>query len=787
MQFITKNGVAARNIWIKKNCAAVIKCAADNLRRYVEDISGAKLNIYEFRTPSEIYKDAIVLIEKKDCFSDEVKIKLKDLRETDGFCVFLEEGKLIIASNKAEGVYFGVHGYIEENAEIIWPRGKQGFDCLFRPQKDIPIIKYNYIEKPCFAVRGWHACGTSDGALHADTPTALWHSKNKINTKLLQYKEIFRNFGLRPHGTISHLNNIDDLAETHPEYFMIDLDGKSPKKGPWESFINYYNLDAAKVAAKRIIEARKRGELPYNTMSFIMPDSRYFKMVVNGEELSAQPFVTTDGQILMPQDEAYRSTVYFTFMNEMAKVIAEEIPDFELCTFAYMYSERCPKVKIHKNITVWLAWIDADMHISYEENKTPYGKILYRNFCEWSKISNNVVVYDYLGTYNINAYSRPIAKVAQKNFQFYKRLGFKGVLPEALIDSEQNPDSKNVYEMNELYFWLISRLMWNPDLDLEKEKNKFCKLAYGKAAKYMQNYYHYIEKGWDNGRGIVRYSTGGDVYIGQFIIEQNLQGKILDNLGKALDAAEKEQERARIYPIYETMKKQIGIYLKAKKEDVFAIYTDIGYEKIFSEEHSDYKNNPLSIWNKAIPLKVLQNYNTMEDFPEEAHFEARILWDKNYIYFGFSVTDDELAESEELKVDSAGSRLVYRENGELIESYSETYISGNENNKSTYYGYISGFFPGIGPHCYKNIGAPELISLPENFRFRDFIHYDKDPHKRYYFHIQAIAFKDLEVEAKDALPCISFVYFNNRYGRAGWKGNGLWCKEKLQRIKMIGG
>ncbi len=782
--YLIKDGKAAATLWIKRGCAEVIEKAAKDFSRHIGKIGGEEMPIRTFDDSKEIAGDALVFVEEKDNFSSRAAELLQKLGDTDGFCVAKDGNAIVISSPCAAGVYFGAHGFLEDNADIIWSRGLTDFDCLFSAQKDVAVRKADYFEKPCFSVRGWHACGSADGVRHYDQNTVLFHSRNKLNAEF--EGEERPDIGIVPLSEGIAQNNLDFLASDHPDYFMTAVNGNGPRLGSYESFFNWYNLEAAREIGKRIVAAKKSGDITCDTVRFITPDSSYFHMEQDGKLLHEMPFVSSSGETVYPDDSAYKSTVYFTFMNELARTVADEIPDLKICTFAYIYSEICPKIeKLHENLIVMIAPIEADMHYAYAENDSESGRAQYENICRWSKLCKNLVAYDYTGTLNIGTYSRPIAKVVQNNYRLYRRLGFLGVIPEALADNPQNAESCNVYEMNELYFWLVSRLMWNTDIDLNAETDKFCRLAYGKAAPYMRKYYDAVQKGWDNGKGLVRYSTGGDVYIRQLIIDENLHKDVLENLSLALGAAETIMQKARILPIYETMQKAIAVYLKCKSEDITATYCGAGAETILSDSELDYRNNPKSVWNGAKSLKVLQNYDTMDDYPTEADFEAKILWDEKYIYFGFGVKDDELKEPRVKEFDSTGSRLVYRLNGEKIQSYVETYICGDENNRSEVYGYITGLFPSRGDNFWINAGSPSATDKPPHYRGADFVGYNENPSKRYYFSVQAIAFEDLNVVCATAIPCLSFVYFNDRYGRAGWKGNGLWSKEKMQRIAML--
>ena len=83
---------------------------------------------------------------------------------------------------------------------------------------------------------------------------------------------------------------------------------------------------------------------------------------------------------------------------------------------------------------------------------------------------------------------------------------------------------------------------------------------------------------------------------------------------------------------------------------------------------------------------------------------------------------------------------------------------------------------------YRNKGSPMEIPVPDGVRDVKFVHIDEKAKNSYCFHVQVIPFAALESGKDTITPYGSFVYYNDRYGRAGWMGYGLWSKSNFSKF-----
>jgi len=795
---ITENSQPKAAVWYPSGDTFLCGDAARSFRDSILSISNAEIPLYTYNSINDITdREGITAIVLAPCdlcpqiysiFSAE----LDKIGDTDGYAYACKNRRIYITAKHAFGIYYGVHGFLEANADILWVRGDKALGTLFRPQNTIEITKTEALEIPAFRYRGWNLCGQgSRGIHHVDDDTMEMMGRNGINHDYGTYKRSWKHYAIRPFGTSENgrpdLNLDSEYIDTRPDFFMTEPNG-SPKKGKWESYINYFNLDCAEAVAKRIC-AFYDEHPDAEVIDFSMPDNTYFVMCINGINLQEQPYTMPDGRTVEPTAYNFKSTVYWCFMNHIARIVKARHPGKLISSLAYIYSEHAPEVDLEDNLIPVFAPITGDDHTPINEPVGGNGQVKI-DLENWSKRTKNLSVYNYWGCFKGDIYSRPIAKKVQKDLKWYRDLGVIGLTPEGIVDSTLSGTPANrTWDMNSLYLWQCVKLFWNPDADLDELTKRFCRLAYGKAAPHMLEYYRLIQQGWDEKPGIIWYTTGGEQYIKQMVIGAGLDGAILETLSKALGVIDKEDRltRARIEPIYETMCEQIEIFRKFKDEDAFAMYSDVGEAVIMSDDallidDGLMKNNP---WDTAVPLTVFKDHRDMSDAPEESHMQARLLWDKRNLYILYKVYDDAIGTEKDPTLPEKNPH-VRASDGFFkgSDSFAENYIVANMTNMSSYYCYYSD--PGGNHFRYISDTSIHKDAIQPEWTVRTAVHNDDDPTKRYYVHVQMIPFESLGTDYKTAMPGGMLVHNSFRYGIQSWTAGGLWTSSNFKQFKLTG-
>ncbi len=776
--------------YVKSDCPKIIETAAADVADGVFRITG---NRPETVKTDDFESVGTGVILARFCDDERLAKRYeKDaeyLNGTDGFAVRCDGGgKIYVLSHCGAGVFYGVHDLLEKNADIIWARGAYDYAVETLPADNVNFSVCDYAEKSPFKVRVWNTCGEgTDGVDHGDTGIARYLGRNKINGVYHHCEADWYNYGVVGQSLASaEFRNIDDLIDSHPEYFMTDEFGVPKKSDELESYINYYNEEVPAVYAKRMADYYEKCD-PADILGWNMPDDPYFCVIRGGERLDLKPFTADDGATVYPDDENYKSTVYFNFINRLIKELNKLRPNTVIQTQAYMYSFSAPAVKVDGRVIVKVAPLTANEKVAYNDPVNSDNHYTRDNIIAWTKKSESVCINAYWNCFKGDIYSRPLLKTVKQNLLWWRDIGVCGFTPEGRVDcgqlseyNERQAFARKFHDLNEFYTWAINKLAWNPEADLCELKDRYCSIVYKECAAEMKKYFDLIEKGWDNTPAYVWYATGADVYVYAFIVKAGIKDDVLAVLKKAAEKAVTPTVKSRIDSIYSTVSEQIAKYENFETETA-AFYYCGGIDPL-SDKQLNFVDNENSVWNEAKPQTVLRSYENMEYYDKSARFSRRMLYDEKNLYFGYSVYDDKIVRVE---TDEKGETRVFRDDGSELKSRAETYIGGNALNKKFHYGYVSGFNAGTAKnHLYKSDGVPKDIEIPSGVKDVKRVYLSDDPSKRRFFHVQVIPRELFGVAENDFKPYGHFVYLNDRFGRAGWMGFGLWAEQNYSDFAL---
>lgn len=178
--------------------------------------------------------------------------------------------------------------------------------------------------------------------------------------------------------------------------------------------------------------------------------------------------------------EGSPSGTMIRFLNRLA----ERFPDKQFSTLAYLYTMHPPKVtKPLPNVNIMLCDIDCYREVPLHGNAS--GRDFLKALEGWAKISNNIFVWDYGINFDGTSTPFPNFHIIQPNIQTFRNNNVK--MHFSQIAGMRGGD------MSELRTWLVSKLMWNPDTDVDSLKHTFLNGYYGAAAPYIDKYLTLME------------------------------------------------------------------------------------------------------------------------------------------------------------------------------------------------------------------------------------------------------------------------------------------------------
>ena len=235
------------------------------------------------------------------------------------------------------------------------------------------------------------------------------------------------------------------------------------------------------------------------------------------------------------KDEGSESGPLIRFVNAVAEEIEKEFPEIWVETLAYQYTRKAPLlVKPRKNVVIRLCTIECSF--SQPLGEGDHNKSLREDIESWSEIADNLFVWNYVTNFTSYMLPHPNIHTLAPDIRFFIKNNTIGLFEQGDVYC----DAGDFVRMRN---WVISHLMWNPDLDENALIDEFLVGYYGeKAAPYLRQY-------WDL---LTQRVKDSEVYLRCYMehtadwLTVPVYAEAVSMLKQALDASEEETFRKRL-------------------------------------------------------------------------------------------------------------------------------------------------------------------------------------------------------------------------------------------------
>ena len=436
-----RNGKALSRIIVTTHAQAD-SIAASLLQDFVQRISQAKLPIVPADEVGKKAKKGDVLIGNGGMNQAWTSSELRE----DGFLLSTEDGYLRILTGGDKGAIYGVVTLLERYLGVqYWGENEYSLT----PSSTITLPKLRLVENPGFRYRQSQFYG-----LRTDPIYKLWMR--------LEYPQEMFAGGYWVH-TFNRLLPSDIYGKDHPEYYSYFNGKRHPgKASQW----CLSNPEVFEIVCQRIDSIFKANP-GKNIISVSQNDGNF-------------THCQCDACKAIDEYEGALSGSVIHFLNKLAK----RFPDKEFSTLAYLYTMQPPKhVKPLPNVNIMLCDIDCNREVSLTENAS--GQEFMKALEGWSAKTNNIYVWDY--GINFDNYLAPFPNfhILAENIRLFKK-------NHANMHFSQVAGSRGG-DFAEMRTWLVSKLMWNPDADIEELMHTFLNGYYGAAAPFLYQYIKVME------------------------------------------------------------------------------------------------------------------------------------------------------------------------------------------------------------------------------------------------------------------------------------------------------
>jgi len=451
---LAERGVpAACTIVLPAGATPAQKYAAEELQRFTEQMTGVKLPVVTDDQPLPSQAVLLGLTRYTEAVSG-APVDLKPLGD-DGFTFKTAGAHLCIIGSGLRGTLYGVYELLEKYGGCRW---YSSWHSRIPQREKWELPELHETQTPAFAVREpfWFDMFKPDFAAR---------NKTNGNRPALQEKHgghIRFGSGMFVH-TFLYLCPPDQYFETHPEYFSL-VKGQRLRE---HSQLCLTNPDVLRIVTQATLERIRKD-----------PTAKIFSVSQNDWR---NPCECPDCKAIDDREGSHAGTM-ITFVNQVAEAVEKEFPDIWIETLAYQYTRKPPKsVRPRQNVVPRLCTIECDfskpLNVStYQENIAFMEDIQL-----WSKMTDKLFIWDYVTDFAHYIGPFPNVFALQENIRVFRDNHVVALFEQGAYNGAHG-------EFAELKAWLIARLLWNPDQDLNLLIDDFMSGYYGGGAPYVKEY-----------------------------------------------------------------------------------------------------------------------------------------------------------------------------------------------------------------------------------------------------------------------------------------------------------
>jgi hypothetical protein len=418
--------------------------AAAVLQNYIRQISGAVLDIHYNTTGSN---------------ATEILISTSATAAAgpDGFTIRTDGNKLLIQGGTGNGALYGAYTLLEKYLGCRQYSSKVGF---VPKSKSIVLPAINDTQVPSFAFRRIE---------YRDANTGEFADWNRVTDG--------HEWGTWCH-TFSELLPAAEYGQSHPEYFSYYNGARHPEMnaaGEPGSQLCLSNPEVLRIVTdnlKKFIEQNPTAKY----WSVSQNDNVRYCQCAECTKLNQQYASADANETYVTGTMKYAANGMGSLMYFLNK-LAANFPDRVISTLAYQYTRKPPvNIAPAGNINIMLCDIESPRGVPINEGDQPFAKDL----AGWGKLSNDILVWDYVIQFRHLLAPFPNLRTLQPNIRFLRSNGVTALFEQG--------NRQSGGEFAELRAYLLTRLMWNENVNVDSVMDQFLDGYYGKAGRPIREY-----------------------------------------------------------------------------------------------------------------------------------------------------------------------------------------------------------------------------------------------------------------------------------------------------------
>lgn len=445
-------GASDYSIVVGDEASASEKWAAEELQHWISEVGGVELPIVG---TTEGCKGKRIVVGFNELTASAFGTAPQE-HSDESFTYRNRGGDIFIWGGADRGTQYGVFTFLENELGCRWYTSKVSL----APHRDSwKFGKLYDCESPGIKVRN---------TFYLDAFDPTWSARNKNNSTLIPQLDADSapGTGVGYYGchTFGQYVPAWRWFDTHPEYFS-EIDGRRVAE---ESQLCLSNPEVLQLCIDGIRTTMRNH-----------PEYLIFDMSQND---NVNPCQCEKCRALKEQYGG-ESGAMIWFVNQVADAVKDEFPDKYVGTFAYQYTRTPPTGIVPRdNVVVRLCSIECCFLHPFDDPDCQDNVAFMSDLETWGTLAPNLYIWDYVATFNQYLAPFPNVYSLQPNIRILRDHNAIGIM-------EQGDYQSIGAAFGELKTYLISKLLWNPEIDVESVIDDFIKGYYGPAASRVREYF----------------------------------------------------------------------------------------------------------------------------------------------------------------------------------------------------------------------------------------------------------------------------------------------------------
>lgn len=364
---------------------------------------------------------------------------LVDSLRNDGYFI-VSDGRDVVLQGKGEkGTLYAVYAFLEKIGYRLYTPEAMVVPDLGNNLR-LSTFHFHIIENPAFDWREVSYYYPNHSQLYAD-----WHH---LHTQADRNQD----WGMFVH-TFQWLIPTSRYFDKHPEWFSLN-NGRRSRDGQ----LCLSDPEVLEELCKRLTDTM--ASAPQKRIWSVSPNDNYNACECDNCRRLDSLYGGQSGTLLW-------------FINQVAR----RFPEKTIATLAYQYTRKAPASNIwpESNVLIMLCPIEAGREAPVYQTDPAFRK----DMEDWGRLTDNLFIWDYVVQFRNFWNPFPNLHVLQPNLQYFCNHGVRMMF-------EQASGANNITSWMDIRCYMIAKLMWNPDADMDSIMADFYQGYYGNAGTYIK-------------------------------------------------------------------------------------------------------------------------------------------------------------------------------------------------------------------------------------------------------------------------------------------------------------